>query len=237
MIFTPYASSSAGNLYTADDGQSRIMIECGLPWREVRRLLDFQTSGISGVLLTHAHLDHAKGASGAAKAGLDVYASQATLDALGLSGHRFHTIEARRQFQLGTWNVLPFETVHEGEIGDTLGFLLASGAERLLFLTDTCYSPVRFSGLTHVAIECNYAGDILDSNVRAGDVNPGLRRRIARSHMSLSTVKEMLLANDLSRVREIWLLHLSDGNSDAERFRREVQEATGKPVYVTGADC
>lgn len=232
MIFTPYASSSAGNLYTADDGQSRIMIECGLPWREVRRLLDFQTSQVAGVLLTHSHLDHAKGAGAAAKAGLDVYASQATLDALKLSGHRFHTIEAREQIQIGTWAVMPFETVHEGEKGDTLGFLLASGSERLLFLTDTCYCPVRFNGLTHVAIECNYAGDILAENVRAGEVHPGLRRRIARSHMSLETAKEMLLANDLSQVREIWLLHLSDGNSDAERFRREIQETTGKPTYV-----
>lgn len=41
-----------------------------------------------------------------------------------------------------------------------------------------------------------------------------------------------LKANDLSKVREIWLLHLSDGNSDAERFKREVMELTGKPVYI-----
>jgi hypothetical protein len=41
-------------------------------------------------------------------------------------------------------------------------------------------------------------------------------------------------ANDLSKVQEIWLLHLSDGNSDADRFKREIQELTGKPVYVAG---
>jgi hypothetical protein len=29
-------------------------------------------------------------------------------------------------------------------------------------------------------------------------------------------------------------MHLSDGNSDAARFKREVQAATGKPVYVAG---
>ena len=38
------------------------------------------------------------------------------------------------------------------------------------------------------------------------------------------------------RGSEIWLLHLSDGNSDAERFKREIMELTGKkePVYIAG---
>ena len=45
--------------------------------------------------------------------------------------------------------------------------------------------------------------------------------------MSLQTVKEMIMANDLSQCREIWLLHLSDGNSSETQMIREVQEATG----------
>ena len=55
---------------------------------------------------------------------------------------------------------------------------------------------------------------------------------VLRSHFSLENVKEFLQANDLSKVQEIWLLHLSDGNSDAERFKREIQELTGKVVYI-----
>lgn len=45
-------------------------------------------------------------------------------------------------------------------------------------------------------------------------------------------MKDFLKANDLRHVQEIWLLHLSDGNSDADRFKREIQELTGKPVYI-----
>ena len=33
----------------------------------------------------------------------------------------------------------------------------------------------------------------------------------------------------------IVLIHLSDGNSDEERFVREVKEITGKPVYAANA--
>jgi len=66
----------------------------------------------------------------------------------------------------------------------------------------------------------------------AGLVPPALKKRILKSHFSLENVKEFLKANDLSRVQEIWLLHLSDGNSDAERFKREIQELTGKMVFI-----
>jgi hypothetical protein len=50
--------------------------------------------------------------------------------------------------------------------------------------------------------------------------------------MSLERVIETLEVTDLSKVREIHLLHLSDAHSDADRFRREVEAATGKPVHV-----
>ena len=60
----------------------------------------------------------------------------------------------------------------------------------------------------------------------------GAERRVMKSHMSIETAKEFLRVNDLSQVREIWLIHLSDGNSDAERFKREVAELTGKMVFV-----
>jgi ribonuclease BN (tRNA processing enzyme) len=50
--------------------------------------------------------------------------------------------------------------------------------------------------------------------------------------MSLETCKEFLQANDLSQVKDIALIHLSDSNSDAERFKREDEGLTGKPTYI-----
>jgi len=81
-------------------------------------------------------------------------------------------------------------------------------------------------------IEANYCMDILKRNVEAETVPKTLKNRLLKSHFSLENVKQFLQANDLSRVQEIWLLHLSNGNSDAERFKREVMELTGKPVYI-----
>lgn len=53
-----------------------------------------------------------------------------------------------------------------------------------------------------------------------------------RSHMSLDRVLTFLAVNDLSAVREILLVHLSDGNSDAKEFKKAVQAATGRIVRV-----
>lgn len=70
--------------------------------------------------------------------------------------------------------------------------------------------------------------------VFGGEVNfQTLGSILLKSHFSLENIKKFLLANGLSRVQEIWLLHLSDGNSDAERFKREIQSLTGKPTYIT----
>lgn len=36
MLLTPYASSSAGNLYEVFDGETRLLLECGLPLRALQ---------------------------------------------------------------------------------------------------------------------------------------------------------------------------------------------------------
>lgn len=177
-----------------------------------------------------SHGDHAKAAADVAKAGIDLYLSAGTAEALNLTGHRVHIIKALERSRIGTWTVLPFDTVHDAT--EPLGFLLSTGEEKLLFATDTAYIKYRFNGLTHIAVECNYDLPLLKENVAAGLVDREVKRRTLRSHMSLETVKGLLRANDLRQVQEIWLLHLSDHNSSAERFKREIQELTGKVVRV-----
>lgn len=81
-------------------------------------------------------------------------------------------------------------------------------------------------------IECNYDQEILDANVEAGKLPMALRMRTMKSHCSFTTCRETLLANDLSKVNHIVLIHLSDGNSNEKMFQRTIQEETGKTVHV-----
>jgi phosphoribosyl 1,2-cyclic phosphodiesterase len=228
---TPFASGSQGNCYRIDDGSTPLMLECGIPYKEIQKGLKFRVSEIAGCLVSHEHKDHSKAIQDIMKAGIDCYMSAGSADALGLSGHRVNITKAKQQFKVGSWTILSFETQHDA--AEPLGFLLANQEkEKCLYITDSYYCRYRFSGLTHIMVECNYALDILQANVEAGLVPQALKDRILQSHFSLENVKKFLLANDLSKVQEIWLLHLSDDNSDSERFKREVQELTGKMVFV-----
>lgn len=225
------ASGSSGNCYYVSDGDSPLLIECGLPWKQIQQGINFRTSELAGCLVSHEHKDHCKAVLDVMKAGIDCYMSKGTAEALGLSGHRLHIVRALQQFQLGGWTVLPFDVQHDAK--EPLGFLLANKAgDKHLYATDSYYLKYKFRGLTHILVECNYALDILRKNVTDGVVPPAVKDRVLRSHFSLENVKDFLRANDLSEVREIHLLHLSDNNSDAERFKREIQELSGKPVYV-----
>lgn len=230
MQFQSYASGSSGNLYHLASPGSEIMLEAGIRFPEIRRVFNFQLSKLAGALITHEHMDHARAAAKLMKAGVDCYMTAGTAEALGLSGHRLHIIKAREQFSVGTFRVLPFETVHDAV--EPVGFLIVSGSQKLLFATDTCYIKHRFRGLSHIAIEANYDLAILDANIEAGVYPAQNREHVRRSHMSIDQVCKMLSANDLSGVEEIHLLHLSQDNSDAARFKKEIEALTGKPVYI-----
>lgn len=226
------ASSSSGNCYRISDGYTTLLLECGISFKKIREGLGFRLSEVDGCLISHDHKDHSKAAEDIARAGIDIYLSKGTKEAIGLDGHRIKVVKALEQFRIGTFTILPFDTQHDA--AEPLGYLVYSNKtkEKLLFATDTYYIRYKFQGLTHIMVECNYASDILQSNIQEGLVPEGLKNRLLRSHFSLENVKNFLKANDLSKVQEIYLMHLSSGNSDAERFKREIQSLTGKPVYI-----
>ncbi|HEA68220.1 MAG TPA: MBL fold metallo-hydrolase [Desulfobacterales bacterium] len=167
---------------------------------------------------------------------IDVYVSRETKEALNLSGHRLHIIEPEKQFEIGTWTIDTFPLVHDVP---NIGFLLSSGDERLLYATDTHYiAATGFEGLTHIMIEINFSMEIVEANIKAPPEAPNhlklsAAKRIMVNHMHLKTAIDFLKANDLSRVQEIHLLHLSDNNSIAKIFKSAIQSNFGKPTYIS----
>jgi phosphoribosyl 1,2-cyclic phosphodiesterase len=231
MEIKALASSSKGNCYLVSDGETSLLLECGIRYSDIQKGLNYQVSQVDGCLISHEHGDHGKAVKEVMKAGINVYTSKGTAEALGVSGHRLKTIANRKPFTVGTWTILPFEVEHDA--AEPLGFLLANKrGEKLLFATDTYYIKYKFPGLTHIMVEANYSMDILKENIEAGRVPAVMKKRLMRSHFSLENVKEFLKANELSKVEEIWLLHLSDSNSDEQRFKQEIQQLTGKIVKV-----
>jgi len=232
MQIKTIASSSAGNCYLVSSRDSSLMIECGIPIAKIKKAMDFDLSAVAGCLCTHEHADHSKAAKDLMRAGVDCYMSAGTAGEIGAAGHRLKTIVANIQVKIGPWTVLPFGAVHDA--AEPLSFLVANGDENLLFATDTAYIKHRCPGLNYIMVECNYTMERLNENIAAGAVPECTKPRLLRSHMNLDNVLDMLRANDLSRVREIHLMHLSSRNSDAARMKREVAALTGIQTFICG---
>ena len=227
MLFSSFASSSKGNLYSLHSSKfSPLLLECGVPFRKLKELLNFELSGFSACLLTHEHQDHAKSVHHVLKAGIDVYCSEGTAIALDIElHHRTHILEPEKLTELNGWKIIPFLTQHDAK--EPLGFYISDGTEQFLFATDTfCIRP-KFKGLNQIAIECNYSKYLLPDTLHIS-----LTRRLIKSHMSLETTIKFLQANDLSNISKIYLLHLSSRHSDAKMFQKKIQEITGKEVVV-----
>lgn len=227
--FIPHASSSAGNLYEVRSGNARLAIELGLPWPQIQRALDFRTRDLDAALVSHAHSDHAKAVGYVLSSGIDVYASEGTWTELNVAKHHARTAYSGNTIELPGFRVLPFDLKHDAS--GALGFLVRErdgGGDCLAYACDTAYVPYRFGNLTHIAVECNWSRASLWTSA-----TPAPQKvRAIKNHMSLERVLRLLQASDLSRCREVWLLHLSDRHGDEEAFRLAVERTTGKPTYV-----
>jgi len=227
-----YASGSDGNAYRISDGKTSLLLDAGIPFRKLQEMTGHNITSLSGCLVTHEHGDHSKAVKDLTRAGVDIYTSTGTIGKLGVISHRIRTVKSLQGIVIGTFAVLPFDVEHDA--AEPLGFLLTSTetGEKLLYFTDTYYLKYRFAGLTHIMAECNYDLGGLQQSVDGGNVPDFVAKRIIKSHMSLEHLKEMLKANDISKVRQIYLLHLSKNNSNAKLYRREIQRLTGAEVYV-----
>lgn len=227
-------SSSKGNCYILENQDEALILECGIPFLEVKKALDFNISKIVGALVSHEHGDHAKYVDTFLISGVNVWMSVGTMKKVRKPHSAFKIpllCEAGSLFKLGNFKILPFDIKHDA--AEPLGFLIFHPETgNILFATDTYYLPYTFEGLNQIMIECNYRHDILEANIESGRIPKALRDRTLESHMSFDTCLEALRANDLSKVNNIVLLHLSDGNSNEIEFKRDIHAQTGKSVHI-----
>lgn len=225
-------TSSAGNGYILENNDSALLIECGVRFSEVKKALGFKVWKIEGALLTHEHLDHARYVSDYLRHGIKVYSGAGTLEAMDVATHHNSVaVRSKQQLQFGSFQVMPFDVVHD--TAQPFGFYINHpDIGNTLFVTDTNWLPFKFDGLNNLIIEANYCGEILDRNILEGYIPALVRDRVMRSHMSIKKLVGILKENDLSQVNNIVLIHLSDGNSNAADFERQVRQATGKTVIA-----
>lgn len=235
------ASGSTGNCYHVSDGQTALLLDAGLPIGRIRASCNFSLCDIAACLVTHYHGDHSKGVKDLLTACVPVYMPQREIEALRLPAHhRLHALQCTErqdmprymQLPLGTFVVKPFHIEHDTP--EPVGYLLHSTAtgERLLYFTDTYFLRYRFASLTHIIGECNYDSESLWGKTGNGQTATARAKRVLGSHMSLDTLLDFLRANDLAKLKRIYICHMSNDHADEQKIKQAVQRLTGVEVIV-----
>ena len=88
--------------------------------------------------------------------------------------------------------------------------------------------------MNHILIECNYSDEELARSIENG-LHPSVAKRVIGTHLELYACRDVLMQQELTSVYNIILIHLSQNNSDEQKFKEVLSRATGKPIQVAKA--
>jgi phosphoribosyl 1,2-cyclic phosphodiesterase len=220
----------------AESGSTRVLIDCGLSLRDTERRLarlGLEPSGVSAILITHEHGDHASGAFGFAAAhGIAIYLTHGTLTALQAEGSvtdavRINAVHAKETFSVDGIEVRPFTVPHDAR--EPVQYVLSDGNARLGVLTDigvsTPHVEETLSGLDALVLECNYDRDLL----WGGSYPRWLKERIGGpfGHLDNRDSGTLLGALERSKLKHVIGAHLSQQNNRPELARAALAAAMG----------
>ncbi len=127
-------SGSKGNSCLIRNEKSQILIDCGSTKKYLTNALQAQGAKVddcNGVLITHTHTDHVKQLKMVSH--LPIY-SYCDLD---VENH--HRVVPLEEFDIDTFHIQTIGLSHDAK--HTVGYVVYSGKEKLVYITDTGYLP------------------------------------------------------------------------------------------------
>ena len=238
MKVIPLSSGSRGNSYVIKNGDDLLLIEAGLAANDLKEKLwdkDLNLKDIDNCIISHLHQDHSKSAGYLTRNGINVLMTQSTISGVfgkKIREDRVYYLEPNKTYRMDNFVVKPFDLSHDGT--PTVGFLVMHkpSKELLFYASDTMYLAYKPKGVHYWMVEVNYQDKYLEEAIKEGRMDRDNMRRIKKAHMSLATAIDFFKAQDLSDTEEIWLLHLSDRNSNADEVKEEIQKVTGAIVEI-----
>lgn len=241
------ASGSSGNCLYVESGGEAILVDAGLAKREILSRLEAAgapADAIRGILLSHEHIDHIRGAYALARSlRVPVYATEGTLNELircrDTTRITVDLIRCREgsQMRIGDFVVESFPVSHDAR--EPCGFRIAADGVSIACCMDTgMVTP----GMEEVFGRCD--GLVLESNhcpemLAAGPYPEMLKRRIRsrRGHLSNPDAAACIgrLCHDLPQVM---LAHLSEVNNTPAKALSSARDGTGlfsREVIITVA--
>lgn len=214
-------SGSGGNCAVIESGGHRLLVDAGFSCREIERrlrMLGVEPDTLDGVVLTHEHRDHSRGAERLVRRhGLAVFATGGTLAAgvLGRQRERAQVIASGRPFEAGGgFAVEAFAVPHDAR--EPVGLVVEdSSGRRVGLVADLgARSRLAWGRLREVSVlllETNHDLEML----RSGPYPWSLKQRVAGRHGHLSNREASEGIGELASERLEWvvLYHLSQTNN------------------------
>ena len=214
---TILASGSSGNCAFLECEETRLLIDAGLSARQIRqRLLGIGRTpeNLSGILITHEHIDHVQGlAVLAAKLEIPIYCNRLTKEAIELQFETrfdFRIFSTGASFEVGNIGVDTFSVPHDAY--DPVGFLLRTNGGNIGFLTDLGHATrlviERVRESHALVLEANHDLKMLQEDTR----RPwSTKQRILSRHGHLSNEAAANCAADImtDNLRHLYLGHMS----------------------------
>ncbi|MBI9009139.1 MAG: MBL fold metallo-hydrolase [Tenericutes bacterium] len=220
MEFIVLASGSRGNSTYLEIGNEKILIDCGISYKQVRLRLEEHNKTIDGltkVFITHEHSDHVGQLAMLAKNhDIEIYLSEGSLKNLKknikyvIDCTRFKTCVPEKLLEFDGFQVLPFNVYHDAI--EPFGYRFYEDDKSLVYITDTGYFPQRKYNLIANAeayiIESNHEVELLLESDRPWL----LKRRILddEGHLSNEDSATLLLNLAGDKTKIIILAHLSE---------------------------
>lgn len=214
---TCVGSSSKGNGYILDDGKNQLIIELGCKLGEYFKVLDYEIDNVCGCLVTHGHQDHAKYIPDALKRQISVYSCQDVADHY----NGVKVLKNGYKYRIGAFIVQPISVYHNVE---NYAYLIENdNIGRVLFVTDCVRFLYKINNVNHLLIEANYDDSLVIDHLCEGKEV----RSQNEYHMEINDTIASIRAVYNDSLNTIFLLHLSDGQSDEEAFKRRVYDEFG----------
>lgn len=211
------ATGSTGNCYTltSESGET-LILDCGIPIKEIKKGLNWNIKDVVGVLCTHRHLDHSKSLKDFKAMGIPIYAPYISQNPMSIGSGAFRI----QSFDLtaidGSWT----HTNANGEPCPIYGFLIThKEMGRMLYITDTELIKWKFKDINHILLGVNYDKDLIDRD------NTGKANHVFRGHLSIDTACDFVKANHSNSLQNVIMCHLSSENADKDSFIAKMKNA------------
>lgn len=217
-------SSSAGNCYllTSSNGEA-LILDCGIPIKEIKKGLNWNVKDVVGAICTHRHQDHSKSVADIRNMGIRVFnpALDIFLDVVHFGNFTI------RPFDLTTVDGRWTHTNADGTECPCYGFLIThKEMGRMLYITDTNLVKWRFKDINHILLGVNYDKDLIDRD------NQSKANHVFRGHLSIDTACDFVKANYSDGLQNVIMCHLSAENADSGSFIEKMK----KVAYEANVD-